>query len=146
MSDRITRLRAALPALGAGSFLVTRSVNVRYLTGFDSSNTALAVGADRVVLATDGRYVESARTLDGDTTARELRAEAHEIDARRDARVDGGLDDALLGLDRRHRRLGHRRRGARTRVVVEGLAGLLRDAGGRRLQLRLLRVDRIAVE
>ena len=65
MSHRIARLRAALPALGAGSFLVTRPVNVRYLTGFDSSNAALAVGADRVVLATDGRYVESARTLDG---------------------------------------------------------------------------------
>jgi Xaa-Pro aminopeptidase len=65
VSDRIARLQAALPVLGAGSFLVTRPVNVRYLTGFDSSNAALAVGADRVVLTTDGRYVESARTLDG---------------------------------------------------------------------------------
>jgi Xaa-Pro aminopeptidase len=65
VSDRVARLRAALPGLGAGSFLVTRSVNVRYLTGFESSNAALAVSPDRVVLATDGRYVESAREVDG---------------------------------------------------------------------------------
>jgi len=65
VSDRIARLRAALPALGAGSFLVTRPVNVRYLTGFDSSNAALAVSPDRVVVATDGRYVEAGRALEG---------------------------------------------------------------------------------
>jgi Xaa-Pro aminopeptidase len=65
MSDRIGGLRAALPGLGAGSFLVTRPVNVRYLTGFDSSNVALAVSPDRVVVATDGRYVDSARSLAG---------------------------------------------------------------------------------
>lgn len=65
MSDRIARLRAALPELGAGSFLVTRPVNVRYLTGFDSSNAALAVSSDRLVVATDGRYLESARALEG---------------------------------------------------------------------------------
>ncbi len=65
MSDRIARLRATLPELGAGSFLVTRPVNVRYLTGFESSNAALAVGPDRLVVATDGRYVESAAALEG---------------------------------------------------------------------------------
>jgi Xaa-Pro aminopeptidase len=65
VNDRIARLRAALPGLGAGSFLVTRPVNVRYLTGFESSNAALAVSADRIVVATDGRYVESARALEG---------------------------------------------------------------------------------
>ena len=65
MSDRIARLRAALPELGAGSFLVTRPVNLRYLTGFESSNAALAVSSGRLVVATDGRYLESARALEG---------------------------------------------------------------------------------
>jgi Xaa-Pro aminopeptidase len=65
MNPRVERLRAGLDSLGAASFLVTRPVNVRYLTGFESSNAALAVGADRLVLATDGRYVEAARELGG---------------------------------------------------------------------------------
>ncbi|MGH3036498.1 MAG: M24 family metallopeptidase [Gaiellaceae bacterium] len=65
MNERIDRLRGELGGLGARTFLVTNSVNVRYLTGFDSSNAALLVGGDRLVVATDGRYVEAARGLDG---------------------------------------------------------------------------------
>ncbi|MGH3019733.1 MAG: aminopeptidase P family N-terminal domain-containing protein, partial [Gaiellaceae bacterium] len=65
MNERIERLRAELGDLRAGTFLVTNSVNVRYLTGFDSSNAALLVSGDRLVVATDGRYVEAARGLDG---------------------------------------------------------------------------------
>jgi Xaa-Pro aminopeptidase len=65
MNERIERLRGELGGLGAATFLVTNSVNVRYLTGFDSSNAALLVGGDRLVVATDGRYVEAAQRLDG---------------------------------------------------------------------------------
>jgi Xaa-Pro aminopeptidase len=65
VNDRIERLRGGLDGLGAATFLVTNPVNVRYLTGFDSSNAALLVARDRVLLATDGRYVEAARRLDG---------------------------------------------------------------------------------
>ena len=65
MNQRLERLRGELDGLGAASFLVTRPVNVRYLTGFDSSNAALVVGRDRFVLATDGRYLEAAKALDG---------------------------------------------------------------------------------
>ncbi len=65
MSERVERLRAALEGLGAASFLVTRPVNLRYLTGFDSSNAALVVGRDRLVVATDGRYLEAAKGLEG---------------------------------------------------------------------------------
>jgi Xaa-Pro aminopeptidase len=54
-----------LDDLGAAGFLVTRPVNVRYLTGFESSNAALVVGRDRIVLATDGRYLEAARAVEG---------------------------------------------------------------------------------
>jgi Xaa-Pro aminopeptidase len=40
--------------------LVTRLVNVRYLTGFTGSNAALLLTPDRAVLATDGRYITQA--------------------------------------------------------------------------------------
>ncbi len=65
MNERIDRLRGLLAELGAGSFLVTKPVNIRYLTGFESTNAALAVGRDRLVVATDGRYFESAEALAG---------------------------------------------------------------------------------
>ena len=39
-------------------------VNVRYLTGFESSNVVLLVGRQRVTLVTDYRYAEAARSLD----------------------------------------------------------------------------------
>lgn len=46
----------------ADAFLVTKLVNVRYLTGFTGSNGALLIRADgSAVLATDGRYAEQAR-------------------------------------------------------------------------------------
>ena len=46
-------------------FLVTKPVNVRYLTGFESSNAAVLVEPDRGTLFTDFRYVTRARELDG---------------------------------------------------------------------------------
>jgi Xaa-Pro aminopeptidase len=54
---RRRRLAALVAGRGAGALLVTRLVNVRYLTGLDSSRAALLVPADGpAVLATDGRY------------------------------------------------------------------------------------------
>jgi Xaa-Pro aminopeptidase len=61
MSSRIERLRELLEE----PLLVTNLVNVRYLTGFDSSNAALFVEPDRVRLFTDFRYIEAARGIDG---------------------------------------------------------------------------------
>jgi Xaa-Pro aminopeptidase len=65
VTHRIERLRSALDGLGAASFLVTNPVDVRWLTGFESSNAALAVSRERVVLLTDGRYVQAARAVEG---------------------------------------------------------------------------------
>ncbi|MGH3034333.1 MAG: M24 family metallopeptidase, partial [Gaiellaceae bacterium] len=62
---RAERLRAELDRLGAASFLVTNPVDVRYLTGFESSNAAVLVGRDRVLLATDGRYLAAAGAVEG---------------------------------------------------------------------------------
>ncbi len=55
---RRDRLRSRLADLDAPAALLTRLLNVRYLTGFTGSNAALLISADGTdVLATDGRYV-----------------------------------------------------------------------------------------
>lgn len=54
---RRDRLRRRLSDLDAPAALVTRLVNIRYLTGFTGSNAALLIGAGGLeILATDGRY------------------------------------------------------------------------------------------
>jgi Xaa-Pro aminopeptidase len=59
MSDRMTRLREQIEV----PLLVTDPTNVRYLTGFQSSNAALLVEHDRTLLFTDFRYLEAARAV-----------------------------------------------------------------------------------
>jgi Xaa-Pro aminopeptidase len=59
-ADRRERLRDLVRTVGAEAALVTRLVNVRYLTGFTGSNAALLVTDRDDVLATDGRYVTQA--------------------------------------------------------------------------------------
>jgi Xaa-Pro aminopeptidase len=61
MNARVERLRAELDGLGAGSFLVSHPVNVRYLTGLDSSNAFVLVKHKQLLVFTDGRYAEAAR-------------------------------------------------------------------------------------
>jgi Xaa-Pro aminopeptidase len=63
LTERIERLRGLLDALEAASIVITSPVNVRYLTGLDSSNAALLVERERMLVATDGRYVEAARAV-----------------------------------------------------------------------------------
>ena len=57
---RRAALRAAVAEKGLDAALITRLVNVRYLTGFTGSNGALLVTADAEVLTTDGRYTTQA--------------------------------------------------------------------------------------
>ena len=61
MSDaggaRLDRVRAAIDT----PLLVTKPVNVLWLTGLDSSNAAVLVEPDRVRIFTDFRYLEKAR-------------------------------------------------------------------------------------
>jgi Xaa-Pro aminopeptidase len=65
VNGRIERLREKLEQLEAVSFLVSNPVNVRYLTGFESSNAFALVDRQQVRLFTDGRYIEAARAVDG---------------------------------------------------------------------------------
>jgi Xaa-Pro aminopeptidase len=59
MKERIERLRRKLEE----PLLVTATANVRYLTGFVSSNVSLLVDSERVLLFTDFRYAEAARQV-----------------------------------------------------------------------------------
>jgi Xaa-Pro aminopeptidase len=61
MNGRIERLRELVEA----PLLVTSLTNVRYLTGFRSSNAAVLVEPDRVRLFADFRYAEAGRQLPG---------------------------------------------------------------------------------
>jgi Xaa-Pro aminopeptidase len=58
---RLDRLRDVLEE----PLLVTSPVNVRYLTGFASSNPALLVEPERVRLFSDFRYAEAGRAIQG---------------------------------------------------------------------------------
>jgi len=54
--SRIPRLRSRLEEAGCNALLVTRMVNIRYLTGFTGSAALLLVLPDEVLFVTDGRY------------------------------------------------------------------------------------------
>jgi Xaa-Pro aminopeptidase len=104
---RRARLAALVAGQGADAALVTRLVNVRYLSGLASSNAALLVRADgTAVLATDGRYAgtaarvspelecvidrDTARALGSRATGR-LAFEAHDVTVE----AHGALAEAL---------------------------------------------------
>src|SRR5438094_867822 len=60
---RRDRARSKLPEIGADAMLVTKLVNVRYLTGFSGSAGVVLIGAEDVFF-TDSRYEEqSAREV-----------------------------------------------------------------------------------
>jgi Xaa-Pro aminopeptidase len=61
MNGRIERLQATLEE----PLLVTNPTNVRYLTGFESSNAVLLVDREHVRLFTDFRYATAARDVRG---------------------------------------------------------------------------------
>ena len=57
---RADRVRAGFAAAGIDALVVTRLVNVRYLTGFTGSAGVAVLTPDALVLVTDGRYTEQA--------------------------------------------------------------------------------------
>jgi Xaa-Pro aminopeptidase len=60
VSGRMPHLRAALEQAGCEALLVSRPVNIRYLTGFTGSAGLLLLAPGEVVLVTDGRYRDQA--------------------------------------------------------------------------------------
>src|ERR671935_3310897 len=65
MNGRIEKLRQEMDDASAASFLVSNPINVRYLTGFESSNAFLLLKHGEALLLTDGRYIEAARGVAG---------------------------------------------------------------------------------
>ncbi|MBW8481002.1 M24 family metallopeptidase [Actinomadura parmotrematis] len=118
--ERRARLAARLGDRGLDALLVTRLINVRYLTGLDSSNAALLVRAEGpAVLATDSRYAGMAAqvapelevvvergtaaalaALAADAGLERLGFEAHDLTVERHAELtaqDGGVAFAPAG-------------------------------------------------
>nr|WP_229805594.1 aminopeptidase P family protein [Microbispora rosea] len=63
-ASRRARLAGTLREHDAAAALVTRPVNVRYLTGLNSSNAAVLVTATgEAAVATDSRYIETAEAV-----------------------------------------------------------------------------------
>jgi Xaa-Pro aminopeptidase len=60
IASRIPRLRDRFEEAGCDALLVTRLVNIRYLTGFGGSAALLLVTPDTTTFVTDGRYGEQA--------------------------------------------------------------------------------------
>ena len=53
---RLARVRSAAEAAGCASLVVTKRVNIRWLTGFTGSNGLVILTPDALTLVTDGRY------------------------------------------------------------------------------------------
>jgi Xaa-Pro aminopeptidase len=60
VASRAPRVRAALSGAGCDALLVTKLVNIRYLTGFSGSAAMLLVTPESLLLITDGRYRDQA--------------------------------------------------------------------------------------
>jgi Xaa-Pro aminopeptidase len=81
---RLERLAATLTE----RLLVTNLINIRYLTGFDSSNAGLLVDPDgATTLYTDFRYIESAEQIPGVDAQQTKRALLVDLADRLDGRV-----------------------------------------------------------
>jgi Xaa-Pro aminopeptidase len=118
-AERRDRLRARVRDAGLDAVLVTRLVNVRYLTGFTGSNGALLVPADGAdVLCTDGRYTLQAGEQAPDVELLVERASATALADR--AAADG------------HRRLGFESHD----VTVDLHRTLAGHAGGELVSIR----------
>jgi Xaa-Pro aminopeptidase len=60
VASRAPRVRDALSGAGCDALLVTKLVNIRYLTGFSGSAAMLLVTPESLLLITDGRYRDQA--------------------------------------------------------------------------------------
>jgi Xaa-Pro aminopeptidase len=60
VAARVPRVRDALATAGCEGLLVTKLVNIRYLTGFTGSAALLLVLPDELLFVSDGRYGEQA--------------------------------------------------------------------------------------
>ena len=91
MSERVDTLRRSLEE----PLLVTSRTNVRYLTGFDSSNAALVVDDDELRLFADFRYAAAGRAVEGVRFVETKRALATDVAEQLSGRI-GFEADAVV--------------------------------------------------
>lgn len=128
MSDRAARLAAQLPSAGVDVLLVSALVNVRYLTGYTSSNGVALVGPNLRAFITDFRYVEQAADEVDDSWER-ITARQEVLDAVPEFLPEGtrrlGFEDSHLPV-RVHARLVELLGDSVTLVAAGGLVEELR--------------------
>ena len=136
-SQRAERLRARLPSRQVDLLVVSKLVNVRYLTGFTGTNGICVVGPSGGAFVTDFRYVEQAGEqvpdyelrVGKDDMLEAVAAAVRELGADRAGEHVGlprlGFDDATITV-RAHRRLGELLEGAAELVPAPGLVEELR--------------------
>ncbi len=54
--DRLARVRSAMQVAGCDGLIVTKQLNVRWLSGFTGSNATAVISPDSFAIVTDGRY------------------------------------------------------------------------------------------
>ncbi|MFC4589823.1 M24 family metallopeptidase [Sphaerisporangium corydalis] len=114
--SRRALLAALLAEHDVDALLVTRGVNVRYLTGLVSSNAAVLVRADATaLLATDSRYIETARRVCDGVEVADRRDPAAAL---MEAAERPGIEAHVMSVAQ-YRRLGEP-------VALEGLVERLR--------------------
>ncbi len=117
-APRRDKARARLQELQVDALLVTKPVNVRYLSGFSGSNGQLILG-DEDVFLTDPRYEEQSSKECGD-----LRREIYYTTAKMIGESGGMYGTLAATLDK----LGARRVGVEAGFMTLGTARAIRDA------------------
>ncbi|MDQ2896022.1 MAG: Xaa-Pro peptidase family protein [Actinomycetota bacterium] len=130
MTGRPERLAGLLPDAGADLVLISKLVDVRYMTGYTGSNGLAVVGPDTRVFVTDFRYVEQAAAeVDPGYERRRDRGTGDLLDLVAEILPAGelrlGFDDSDLTI-RRHARLRERLPERVTLVAAGGLVERLR--------------------
>jgi Xaa-Pro aminopeptidase len=132
MSERVSRLRAALAERGLPALLVSAPANRRYLSGFSGSNGALLITADAALLFTDGRYLIQAGRESPGFALREIVSPGRPL-ADLLAEAAGELGLARIGFEAAHMSVAEHRGLAKALDEVaalepaEGLVEALRE-------------------
>ncbi len=145
-AGRLPRLQAQLTELECSGLLVTKMINIHYLTGFTGSAGLLLVGPDEALLVSDGRYRDQATDeieASGAAVAVEIGRPAAQVEAIDRAakgmrRLGLEADDITWGAQQRLAgALHHKQQLVPVRNAVEKLRSV-KDAG------ELARIERAA--
>ncbi len=130
-TQRMDRLRAALPGLGVDGYAVVSqegsdAANLRYLTGFTGTFGVLLVTAERATFLTDSRYLERVRGTLAGVELKQIRRVTDLAETVRAWQVDRlGVNAARLDVNTFHQ-LADTLEGAKVVPCDDPVAGLRR--------------------